>query len=226
MPGKGGWVSRLPKQQKTTPERKQLRPIQDTPDLESKYFKSSSANKNLYCGICTDLFKKPMRAPCGHSFCHRCISTWLKMNKICPQDRRPLTMSQLHHDFILDSLVSELDADCPFSSEGCKFIRKPLSEVRQHALECPFNPENVPDFIRDVLTKHNEECYVVSSDSSDDNGEGNGGDSSPLRPRRTHREQAGTTELPEEPAQLPLRLRLLRSGTASVDQLREVVGYD
>ncbi len=37
--------------------------------------KMESQNSNLTCAICLDRFRVPVTIPCGHTFCHTCITT-------------------------------------------------------------------------------------------------------------------------------------------------------
>jgi len=41
------------------------------------------------CAICIDDIIIPHTLPCGHSFCHACIHTWIARNATCPFCRRP-----------------------------------------------------------------------------------------------------------------------------------------
>ena len=41
------------------------------------------------CAICIDDIISPHTLPCGHSFCHACIHTWIARNATCPCCRRP-----------------------------------------------------------------------------------------------------------------------------------------
>jgi len=42
------------------------------------------------CPICVSYFWRPVTATCGHTFCHECISMWLKNKSSCPLCRASL----------------------------------------------------------------------------------------------------------------------------------------
>lgn len=40
------------------------------------------------CPVCLDLFHEPFTLICNHTFCSRCIKTWLSCHNTCPTCRR------------------------------------------------------------------------------------------------------------------------------------------
>ncbi|XP_078319610.1 RING finger protein 151-like isoform X2 [Crassostrea virginica] len=114
----------------------------------TKYFLNpESVSIHLFCSICQDVFQDPRRAPCGHSFCKKCILPWLRQSKTCPEDRRPVTEKQLHHDFILENIIGDQMVACPYRKCGCDFVGQ-LQMLASHKKCCTFNPENLPEFLR------------------------------------------------------------------------------
>ncbi len=47
-------------------------------------------DEDLMCQICLQPFVQPLDTPCGHTFCHACMHNYLKVNPMCPLDRKPL----------------------------------------------------------------------------------------------------------------------------------------
>ena len=47
-------------------------------------------DEDFMCQICLQPFVQPLDTPCGHTFCHVCIHNYLKVNPMCPLDRKPL----------------------------------------------------------------------------------------------------------------------------------------
>ena len=113
---------------------------------ERKFLDPEAVSKHLFCSICMEVFQKPIRAPCGHSFCTVCIEQWLKNNKTCPEDRKPLRRNQMHFDFILENIIGDHQVACPFRFRGCDVV-VPLSNMVSHKKVCDLNPENLPEFL-------------------------------------------------------------------------------
>ena len=53
-------------------------------------FTLGDPDEDLMCQICLQPFVQPIDTPCGHTFCHVCIHNYLKVNPMCPLDRKPL----------------------------------------------------------------------------------------------------------------------------------------
>ena len=50
-------------------------------------------NNHLVCIICSEVFHKPVRIECGHTFCKKCIIDWSykrSSNKQCPHCRNKI----------------------------------------------------------------------------------------------------------------------------------------
>ena len=94
-----------------------------TEDPEERYFLNpESFSSHLFFSICQDVFNEPYRAPCGHSFCKMCITSWLRNSKTCPEDRKNLQINQMHHDFIVENIIGDQMVAYPFRKSGCDFI--------------------------------------------------------------------------------------------------------
>ncbi|XP_070580121.1 ligand of Numb protein X 2-like [Ptychodera flava] len=170
---------------------------------EERYFLNPNAvSRHLYCSVCQEVFIEPQRAPCGHSFCKKCIVPWLKRSKTCPEDRKPLQIHQLHFDFILANIIGDQMVACPYRTSGCEFIGQ-LERLTAHKKGCDFNPQNLPKFllankeneIKAVSHAHSENkvvCLDTTSEVSSD-------------------EEEGESSLPT-PAKPSLKMRLFRNG--------------
>lgn len=140
--------------------------IETEEETERYFLNPSSVSCHLFCSICQEVFIDPQRAPCGHSFCKKCITTWLKTSKTCPEDRKPVTHSQLHHDFILENIIGDQMVACPFRRSGCMFIGQ-LQLLKSHKSKCDFNPENLPRFLKEEEKKSRTNTPTVSNPYDD-----------------------------------------------------------
>lgn len=55
------------------------------------YNYTDEVDEDLMCQICLQPFVQPVDTPCAHTFCHVCISNYMKINPLCPLDRKPLS---------------------------------------------------------------------------------------------------------------------------------------
>ncbi|XP_036378548.1 ligand of Numb protein X 2a [Megalops cyprinoides] len=71
---------------------------------------------DLVCHICLQPLVQPLDTPCGHTFCARCLRSFLQEKDFCPLDRAPL---QLHHcrkaSILVHKLLDKLSVTCPYS---------------------------------------------------------------------------------------------------------------
>lgn len=69
-------------------------------------------DEDLMCQICLQPFVQPLDTPCGHTFCHVCMHNYLKVNPMCPLDRKPLNdMSCSPSNLVLKRYVSSSCVD-------------------------------------------------------------------------------------------------------------------
>lgn len=130
-------------------KRKRVQEAQAVAEDEERYFLNpESVSCHLYCSICQEVFVQPQRAPCGHSYCKKCILAWLNNSKTCPEDRKSLKQSDLHHDFILENIIGDQMVACPHRPSGCTHIDR-LDRLANHKGSCHFNPANLPEFLLD-----------------------------------------------------------------------------
>ncbi|CAD8138657.1 unnamed protein product [Paramecium pentaurelia] len=65
------------------------------------------------CAICFQVFNKPIKTQCGHNFCGKCISNWMKIKKQCPCCRKVYTNYNFYkRDDIMSQKVDQLEATC------------------------------------------------------------------------------------------------------------------
>nr|CDS25255.1 Zinc finger RING type [Hymenolepis microstoma] len=114
---------------------------------ERRFARPDKISPHLFCVICSEVFINPYRAPCGHSYCYTCITKWMETAKICPVDRKSISLKQLHHDFILESIIGDYTVACPWRSSGCSYVG-PLCQLDSHKKICVMNPDLLPEVLR------------------------------------------------------------------------------
>ncbi|XP_045149994.1 ligand of Numb protein X 2 isoform X1 [Echinops telfairi] len=72
---------------------------------------------DLVCHICLQPLLQPLDTPCGHTFCHKCLHSFLQEKDFCPLDRKRLHVKLCRKSSILvHKLLDKLPVHCPFSS--------------------------------------------------------------------------------------------------------------
>uniref|UniRef100_A0A4X2KVS4 Ring finger protein 151 n=1 Tax=Vombatus ursinus TaxID=29139 RepID=A0A4X2KVS4_VOMUR len=117
----------------------------------------------LLCSVCHGVLKRPVKLPCGHIFCKKCILTWLARQKTCPCCRKEVKrrlMVQVHK---LRKTIGRLQVKCKNSQAGC-CVTCPLSQHRIHLDSCPFEFTPCPNagcmarVQRAALAEHDRSC--------------------------------------------------------------------
>jgi hypothetical protein len=71
------------------------------------------------CPICSDIYTLPVRTPCGHTFCTKCLRKSLQPQRTCPCCRTDLTKDGWFNLFRADASIF---VDRPLSAR-CEQIR-------------------------------------------------------------------------------------------------------
>ncbi|XP_065065622.1 E3 ubiquitin-protein ligase TRAF7-like isoform X3 [Rhopilema esculentum] len=139
-------------------------------------------SKKLLCMLCGSVFKEPIIASCGHTFCRICVS--IKNNEPCPVDGAKLTA--VVANLAVDEQINELYIHCkygcrPCSSgvpgeyeihpDGCPMEIKFGTRAEHEALceyapiRCP-NSSTCPTMIKLDLEEHLAQCQHLRCPNS------------------------------------------------------------
>jgi hypothetical protein len=116
---------------------------------ERKFVCLDDVSKFLYCSICDDIFRNPIRLKsCGHTFCLNCIIQWAQHNLNCPLCRVNFADTDIKKDLIATNIINDLEIYCV--NLGCPWKGK-LRDFSEHLENCYFNPNEVPEYIKEIL---------------------------------------------------------------------------
>lgn len=107
-------------------------------------------NEGLLCCICRDVLEDPVQSPCEHAYCKTCIEAWLVHETRCPEDRKPLALSNLKPLFrYMKNDLNQLQIKCVNCIVGCNHVSS-LEFVANHELSCDYGEMECP----------NDRCHV------------------------------------------------------------------
>jgi hypothetical protein len=138
-------------------------PVRDEEETEDE----TMVEEDLYCPICRDILLDPVRLPCAHKFCMKCIKSWkpptLYDSNRCPMCRKHFLSSDLEINYRtridVEDYVDKQPAQIRKEYLQRKFFSSlpPISSFggREH-----FPPE--PPQPRTVLKRKAEEAFPTS----------------------------------------------------------------
>ncbi|KAM6976579.1 LOW QUALITY PROTEIN: ligand of Numb protein X 2a [Aplochiton taeniatus] len=92
---------------------------------------------DLVCHICLQPLVQPLDTPCGHTFCARCLRSFLQDRDFCPLDRTRLQIQACRRSSILvHKLLDKLCVSCPLM-QTCS-LSMPRCDLEAHLKHrCP-----------------------------------------------------------------------------------------
>ncbi|OAF69222.1 hypothetical protein A3Q56_03044 [Intoshia linei] len=130
------------------------------------FIDNDKISQALFCAICRDVFMDPIRIPCGHTYCQKCLSLWMKSKSNCPECRANIIKKFIHKDFIIQSIIEEKHkVFCTNRKNGCTKILT-VTEFNTHIKECKFNLDRLPEYLRNCI-KSDDLCSNVINDPAD-----------------------------------------------------------
>ncbi|KAF2368123.1 PDZ domain [Trinorchestia longiramus] len=96
-------------------------------------------DEDVSCHICLQPLVTPVDTPCGHTFCKPCLLTYLRVQPLCPVDRRPLTHQLCTpSSLVLRKLLEKLIVRCP-NTNTCE-VTLQRGDLEDHLkYRCPGN---------------------------------------------------------------------------------------
>ena len=143
-------------------------------DIPRKFVCLDNVSKFLYCSICDDIFRNPIRLKtCGHTYCMNCILQWGKHNFNCPLCRVNFTDKDIRTDIIASNIINDLEIYCIYS--GCPWKGR-VADIEAHLANCYFNPKEIPDYIKEVLSERNSNDKKKNNNEKEENNSDGDGD--------------------------------------------------
>ncbi|XP_036265051.2 RING finger protein 151 [Pipistrellus kuhlii] len=124
---------------------------------------TSPPNSSFVCSVCHGVLKRPMRLPCSHIFCKKCILRWLARQKTCPCCRKEVKRKKMVHVNKLRKTIGHLEVKCKNAEAGC-LVTCPLAHRKGHQNSCPFELMACPNagctvpIARGALAEHLQQC--------------------------------------------------------------------
>ncbi|KAK3541500.1 hypothetical protein QTP86_027247 [Hemibagrus guttatus] len=103
---------------------------------------------DLVCHICLQPLVQPLDTPCGHTFCARCLRSFLQERDFCPLDRARLQLQGCRRSSILvHKLLDKLSVTCPLTPV-CS-LSMPRCDLEAH-----LKHRRLTEPLRNVLADH------------------------------------------------------------------------
>lgn len=126
-------------------------------------------DRNLLCGICKEVFKKPLAMHCGHTYCEECLEKWFdsarRMEKTCPVCRRDVRLSDIAPVLALRGFIEGLSVECENAVNGCKMVLK-LGDLENHLKNCGYTLVECSGcdemFSQNEIHEHRNKCAELN----------------------------------------------------------------
>jgi len=137
----------------------------------------SPPSESLSCPLHKELFKNPVIARCGHTFCRKCIEKYLSSKEECPIDKSPLQKEFLFPNLAVAGQIDDLLLHCKYGlkkkkkkgwiidKDGCPEHIK-IGQRKIHEDSCLYAPAICPYCEENtVLRRMNLEEHIKTCQS-------------------------------------------------------------
>ncbi|XP_076055083.1 ligand of Numb protein X 2-like [Oratosquilla oratoria] len=102
-------------------------------------------DEDVTCHICLQPLVTPLDTPCGHTFCRPCLLSFLKVQQLCPVDRKPLSQQLCSpSSLVLKKLLEKLRVQCPNTDQCAQTMQR--GDLEDHLkYRCPGNWVSCPN---------------------------------------------------------------------------------
>eukprot|EP00808_Paulinella_micropora_P020479 g52959.t1 len=102
---------------------------------------------DFICAICSEVLRNAVETQCGHAYCAKCITEWLRTNSTCPIDQYPLTTDMLRNMVRDRRRILSLKVLCPACRQCLELgeWRKTHRSCQRPAVGSPASVDSSPD---------------------------------------------------------------------------------
>jgi len=113
------------------------------------------------CCICLEATPSPIKTPCGHNYCNKCLTSWLLEKDSCPTCRHEIGDSSSHSHGEGDSSLNNINIDFTFTGDD-----QSMRSFRnaEYGLLRRYHIDLITDLIYSQINGDNRHLWATFSD--------------------------------------------------------------